>query len=243
MIDPPAREPILNLPPVTGAMVAVLAAIEFLRSVLLSPDSNLEMLITFAFIPARYLPAAATGGFVFPGGLAGDVWTFFTYAALHGGWVHVIVNSVWLVAFGSAVERRFGAVRYLALSLVCAAAGAAAHLLTHFGEAAPLVGASAAVAGQMGAAARFVFAIGGPAGAFGHRGDAAFRRPARSLAATFTDRTALAFIGIWLLINFATGLTSVPTLGDAGTIAWQAHVGGFAAGLLLFRFFDPVARR
>src|SRR5262245_65853199 len=84
-----------------------------------------------------------------------DVWTFVTYAFIHADWTHLLVNSIWLLPFGSAVARRFGAVRFLAFFAVAAAAGAALHLATHAGEQFPMIGASAAISGTMAAAMRF----------------------------------------------------------------------------------------
>ncbi len=72
-------------------------------------------------------------GGVLPGGFGADVWTFVTYSLLHGSWMHLGVNGVWLLAFGSAVARRFGVLRFLSFFAVTAAAGAAMHLLTNAG--------------------------------------------------------------------------------------------------------------
>jgi membrane associated rhomboid family serine protease len=173
--------------------------------------------------------------------LPADVWTFVTYGLLHGSWIHLITNAVWMVAFGSAVARRFGAARFWIFSAAAAAGGAALHLLLHYGDPVPVVGASAAIAGQMAAAARFVFDAGGPL-RLRHPslGDAPYKRPARSLMETFQNRTALIFIVLWFVINLAVGLGSSTAGGMS--IAWEAHVGGFLVGLLTFRFFDPVPR-
>ena len=231
------REPVLMLPGAVVAMVALITLVHFARS-FLSPERDVVVQLWFAFIPARYV----AGFFPFPGGIAADVWTFVTYALLHGSWVHLITNAVWLVAFGSAVSRRFGAVRFWVFSAVAAAGGAALHLALHMGDPIPVVGASAAIAGQMAAAARFVFDAGGPMVLRrGGTDDRAFKRPAASLADTFRNRSALLFIVIWFGINLAVGLGSSVSGGQA--IAWEAHIGGFLVGLLLFRIFDPVPPR
>ncbi len=98
-----------------------------------------------------------------------------TYSLLHGSWMHFGVNAVWLLAFGSAVARRFGAMRFLAFFAVTAAAGAAMHLLTNSGSQAPMIGASASISGAMAAAMRFAFQRGGPLGALRGGDDDAFR--------------------------------------------------------------------
>jgi membrane associated rhomboid family serine protease len=89
--------------------------------------------------------------------------------------MHFGVNAVWLLAFGSAVARRFGAMRFLAFFAVTAAAGAAMHLLTNSGSQAPMIGASASISGAMAAAMRFAFQRGGPLGALRGGDDDAFR--------------------------------------------------------------------
>ncbi len=239
----PPREPILNLPGAVTALIAAFVVIHVITTMVLSEDEAVEILLLFAFIPLRYAPEAIPAGFVFPGGPAADVWTFVSYAALHGSWAHLLVNALWLIAFGSAVEKRFGPVRFLLFSVVCAAAGAGLHLATHVGDPVPVVGASAAISGLMAAATRFVFEIGGPLGALRARGNWAFSQPAASLAQVFSNPTALAFLGVWFALNLFIGLAGGAVIGEAATIAWQAHIGGLVAGLLVFPLFDPVPRR
>ena len=99
------REPVFNIPSVVIAVLAVLAFIHAVRTLLLSEQQDIEFLLNFAFIPARYDTAFVLDG-ALPGGGA-DVWTFVTYALIHADWVHLGVNAVWLLPFGSAVARRF----------------------------------------------------------------------------------------------------------------------------------------
>ncbi|MEM9222176.1 MAG: rhomboid family intramembrane serine protease [Pseudomonadota bacterium] len=231
---PSGREPIFTMPTSVIAMIAILAGIHLIRSGL-PQRTDIAVLEWFAFIPARYLPSFAP----WPGGIGADLWTFLTYALLHGSTMHIITNAIWLVAFGSAVAWRFGAFRFFTFSALCAVGGATAHLLTHYGEAVPVVGASAAIAGQMAGAARFVFDRNGPL-FFSQSMDARFRRPARSLVETLSNKTALVFILIWFAINVAVGLGG--SFGGGVSVAWEAHLGGFITGLLAFRLFDPVPR-
>ena len=143
----------------------------------LSDEAYTEALLLFSFLPARY-DHAWCSRWPGPGGAAADVWTFVTYAFLHGDWVHLGINAIWLLAFGSAVAWRFGPLRFLAFSAICAAAGAALHLAFHWGEMLPVIGASAALSGHMAAAIRFMFQPGAPLGLFRVGGKAAFRVPA-----------------------------------------------------------------
>jgi membrane associated rhomboid family serine protease len=231
-----AREPIFNLPAAMVAGVAILTAIHVLRS-LLPFETDLWVLFTFAFVPARYISDSLIG-LSFPGGAGADLWTFLTYALLHGSWMHLGVNVAWMVAFGTPVLRRFGTVRFVLLSAVAAIAGAGAHLLTHWGEFAPVVGASAAISGQMGAAVRFAFQH--PASIWSTDPDARWKQPALPLARAFHDMRVLAFVAIWFAVNYAFGATGMAGDGDA-SVAWEAHIGGFLTGLLGFRLFDPAA--
>ncbi len=226
------REPAINAPAVVLGTIAAFCAIHGIRA-LLSPGQDIEVLLRFAFIPARY------GGPIegeAPGGLAADAWTFVTYGLLHGDITHLAVNSLWLLVFGSPVGWRFGATRFLAFAAVTAAAGAAFHLPFHWGEPVPMIGASAVVSGVTAAAIRFVFANGGPLGPMRGIGVGANRMPAAPLSSVFRNRSVVAFVTIWFAVNLVFGI------GSGGNIAWQAHIGGFLAGLALFRWFDPTPR-
>ncbi len=238
------KEPMFNVPPAVLVTVAVLIAVHALRVLLLSDEQDLRLLLTFAFIPARYsTELAAAGGL--PGGFGADLWTFFTYAFLHADVLHIGVNLAWLLPFGTALARRFGTWRYAAFMLVVSAAGAFAHLVSHPGAMVPMIGASAAISGAMAAALRFIFQHGGPLGLWrADPGGEAYRVPAASLIASLRDPRFLIFVGVWFGLNALFGLGSVPIGGEQGQeIAWQAHIGGFVAGFFLFSAFDPVGRR
>jgi membrane associated rhomboid family serine protease len=231
-------EPIFNVPPVVLATIATLLIAHAVRMLVLTDAQDEWVLLTFAFIPARYDPAADDLRALY-GGFGADLWSFFSYAFLHADWLHVGLNLAWLLPFGTALARRFGAWRYTAFMLVVA--GAFAHLITHLGAMVPMIGASAAISGAMAAALRFVFQNGGPLGLWrGEANNAAYRVPASSLAATLRDPRFLIFLGTWMGLNLLVGLGTV-SIGEEGQeIAWQAHIGGFVAGLLLFDAFDPL---
>lgn len=224
------RQPIFNLPRVIVIFAAVLIAIHAIRVWMLSGDQNLWLILSTAFLPARY----AAGGEGLPVAAAAW-WSPVTYAFIHGDWSHLFLNLLWMVAFGAAVARRVGAIRFVLLSAVCAVAGAGLHLAFHLGEPVPVIGASAVVSGLMASAARFAFTPGRAAMADN------VHRPVLSLVDSFANRSFLVFVGIWFALNFLFGSGIVPVGPDRASgagIAWQAHIGGFLAGLLLFSWFD-----
>jgi membrane associated rhomboid family serine protease len=255
-----AKEPVFNVPTAILFIVATLILIEAVCE-LIPPQVYLEILERFAFVPGRFTFAVdpdrvsaaynAASAVSSPGSdlelyFLGDGkpqwWTVLTYAFLHGGWLHVGMNCLWFVAFGSAVARRFGTSRFLVFCAAGAVAGAAMHYVTHMNDLQPVIGASAVVSAAMAAAARFVFQPGAPLGqtlGFAEHGDdETYRLPALPLREIFSNRSAISFLAFWFLANFLSG--AMPgTLGitDA-TIAWEAHIGGFLFGLLAFRWFD-----
>ncbi len=236
-----SSEPIFNVPAVVLTILAVLGGIHAIRVFLLTPDQDLEMLLLFAFISARYDTALLLEG-ALPGGFAAQIWTFVTYAFIHADIAHLGMNTVWFVPFGTVVARRFGATRFLAFFTVAAAGGAAAHLAAHPGEVLPVIGASAAVSGMMAASMRFAFQPRGPLAVWQANGAGARHVPAAPLFSALRDPRILAFLLVWFGINILFGLGSLPIAGAGQTVAWEAHIGGFLAGLLLFSAFDPVPK-
>jgi membrane associated rhomboid family serine protease len=235
---PPSGEPAFNAPRVVLATLAAFVVVHLLRSVI-SEQRDIELLLRFAFIPARYDAASDYAGDML-GGDAAKVWTFVTYAFLHGDWMHLAVNSVWMLAFGSALAWRFGPGRFLLFSALTAAAGAATHLMFHFGAPTPVIGASAAISGHMAAATRFIFEVGGPLGAFRQIGRGAFMAPAEPFTRALRRPQVIVFFVAWFGMNILFGLGAIAIGEGDAAIAWEAHIGGFLAGLALFPLFDPV---
>ena len=234
---PRRHEPVFNLPRVVTGLIVLMAVIHALRAHVLTSDQDDALILLFSFIPARY--EIVRHGLDFPGGLWAEVWSPVTYAFLHGDWTHYAMNAFWMAAFGSAVAWRFGSLRFLAFSVGASVAAAAAFYVLHPHEFVPVVGASGAISGHMAAAARFVFQAGGPVAA--RRGGAAvFQAGALPLGRLLTDRRVIVFLGVWVAVNLLVGLGVGTLAGDGGAIAWEAHLGGFAFGLLAFSLFDPV---
>jgi membrane associated rhomboid family serine protease len=232
------REPILTLPaPLTG-YIALLAVIHL--RVLLPPELENWTVDAFGFIPKRY--DSTLLAINFPGGAGAKAWTFVTYSLLHANLSHIGFNVLWLLPFGSALARRFGAIRFFVFMAVTAAAGALAHLVTHEHAVAPMIGASASVSGAMAAAIRFAFVQGSFLSFSRGDADAAARVPALSLTRALRNPRVLAFLAVWFGVNIIFGLGSIAIGADGASVAWQAHIGGFFAGLVLFSLFDPVSR-
>ncbi|GLR44710.1 rhomboid family intramembrane serine protease [Mesorhizobium amorphae] len=219
----PRREPVFNLPPVVLAVIGICVAVHLIRVYGLNDDQDFALLVRTAFVPIRY-----SGQFDL------DVYAFtspFTYAFLHGGFAHLAINMVWLAAFGSPLANRFGTFWF---ALFFAATGLAAVVLfwaVHPLGQAPLVGASGAISGMMGAAARFGFRIDRTSG------KAAFAGAPLPIAEVLRSRGVMTFLGVWMVINLVTGLIGFAP-GVDSQIAWEAHIGGFVAGFFGVRLFD-----
>ncbi len=233
----PPREPILTLPGALTAYIALLAVIHLVRMALpiQTDDLVIEM---FGFIPKRY--DSTLLNVTFPGGTGAKVWSFVTYSLLHANLTHIGFNVLWLLPFGSALARRFGAIRFFVFMAVTAAAGALAHLVTHEHAVAPMIGASASVSGAMAAAMRFAFVQGSFLSFSRGDADAAAKVPALSLLRALQNGRVLAFLVVWFGVNIIFGIGSIGIGAEGASVAWQAHIGGFLAGLILFALFDPI---
>jgi membrane associated rhomboid family serine protease len=232
------REPILTLPGALTVYVLLLALIHL--RVLLPPELENWTVDVFGFIPKRY--DSTLLAITFPGGAGAKVWTFVTYSLLHANLSHLGFNVLWLLPFGSALARRFGAIRFFAFMAVTAAAGAVAHLVTHEHAIAPMIGASASVSGTMAAAIRFAFVQGSFLSFSRGDAEAAARVPALSLTRALRNGRVLGFLAVWFGVNIIFGVGSIAIGAEGASVAWQAHIGGFLAGLVLFSLFDPVPR-
>lgn len=227
------RQPIFNVPGVVLGLLATFALVHLVLWGLLPPDDGEWLVVALAFIPARVAGMTAD----VPGGTVAVYTSFITHQFVHGSLPHLIINSAWLLAFGSPIARRTDTLRFLAFFLLCGIAGAGAYLIFNGAARILVVGASGAISGLMGAAIRFVFASLGEGG----RGLAnASRTPLMSLRETLRDRRLLMMIWGWTVLNVLLAQGAAGLMEAAG-IAWEAHLGGFYAGLLLYGAFDRPA--
>jgi membrane associated rhomboid family serine protease len=171
----------------------------------------------YGMVPARMLsnPGVSTGVSV------------FTSMFLHGGWFHLISNMWALYIFGDNVEDRLGPMRYLLFYLVCGVVAALAYVYSQPLSNVPVVGASGAISGVLGAylvlypRARVISLV------------------PLWIVPWFIEIPAVFYLGFWFFSQLFSGLLSLGMpISTYGGVAWWAHVGGFIAGLLLVKILE-----
>jgi len=218
----PAREPIFRAPAAVLCLIAVLIAAHVAR-LLVPPVLSNRILDEFALDPAVYT-------------LHGAAWFDrivqpFSHMLLHGSLMHLLVNCLWLLAFGPVVARRFGNSGFLFFFLLCGLAGAACFVAMNWGMNLPAIGASGAISGLMAAAIRMI----------------RIRDPYLNIATLplmplFSSQVLL-FSAVWLVLNLLQGLFGGVVMGTIQPIAWQDHLGGLLAGMLLGMLLLPPLHR
>jgi len=160
----------------------------------------------WAFVPSRFLANPF-----------GDFLTLFTAMFMHAGWLHLGGNMLYLWIFGDNVEDRFGHVKFIIFYLICGLAATFAQLAFSIGSNVPNLGASGAIAGVLGA-----YILLFP------------KSSVRVLQGTRVIQvSALIVIGIWIVLQFFSGIGSIVSTTQTGGVAYMAHIGGFVAGFLL----------
>lgn len=196
-----------------------------------SPSGQLQILSNYAFIPARYSRAFLQSRMLDPGSVLDRIIPFVSYIGLHNDFTHLGINCLWLLAFGPIVARRFGSMLFLVFFVICGVAAAGTYLACNWGSDIPVVGASGAISGLMGAALRML-----PRNTpWQLMGDAPL--------APILSRQMLVFSVLWVGVNLLAAFTGFGMAGESGMIAWQAHLGGYAAGVFLATPFDALRPR
>jgi rhomboid family protein len=159
-------------------------------------------------------------------------WTVLTSMFMHGGWFHLIGNMVFLWVFGNNIEDVMGHGKFLIFYLLCGTAAAAAQTFINPSSVVPMVGASGAISGVLGAYLLLYPRV---------RVHTLIILP---IYITTVALPAWVMLGYWILLQVLSGLASLSEL-EKGGVAFFAHVGGFVAGLLLVRLFasEDVLRR
>lgn len=204
----PPAEPMFRAPWPAVAIAGVVIACYALQQML--PDGGLG----FALFPQQ----------VMAGNPAGLLSSLF----LHGGWAHAATNAAFALAFGAPVARLFGmrgrgVAVFFVFYIVCGLLAGLAFVVLHRDGVQPVVGASGAVAGLMGATARLM-------------------DPPGQLGLPFTRRS-MSMAAAWIIVNLLMSVTGLTPGANGAPIAWEAHLGGFAAGLLLVGPFNRLSRR
>jgi membrane associated rhomboid family serine protease len=228
----PKPPPAINVPTVVLVVLGVLLLIHLFFWVA-GEEWKIWSIYALSFIPSRW------GGedVAFPQGA--QYWSFLTYAFLHADAFHIGSNLIWLLIFSTPIARRWPAWKYLALLAGSAVAGAAVMLLTHWGELIVVVGASAAVSATLSAAIPIFF---GPD--YRLRGNELVNHKklrVLSFGQLIRHPQALAFTALFLVMTLFSGaaqLVSQTAFVGENTIAWEAHLAGFLAGVALFYLLD-----
>jgi membrane associated rhomboid family serine protease len=196
---------------VTAALIAVNTLVFLITGAAGGENTLMAAVTGFGVVPVEVLQAAA----IYPVQPVPEYLTLITYQFLHGSWLHLISNMLILWILGDNIEDAFGHVGFLVFYIVCGIAAALTHIFMTQTSEAPLVGASGAIAGVMGAylllypSARITTLLG-------------MIIPIRLPAYVF-------LIG-WLVLQF---LSLRAPQGEGQAVAWWAHIGGFASGMLL----------
>lgn len=207
--------------PYVNISLILINILVFFQQLAIEPYQLNQIYYSYGVIPAEVLNVFFTGSPLLP-----VIIPFITSIFIHGGWWHLIGNMLFLWIFGDNIEDRLGRVKYLLFYLAVGVAGGVAHVLANPASTIPVIGASGAVAGVLGA-----YLISFPR--------------SRILALvpvlffiTVIEVPAVIFIVVWFAIQFFNGVAFLG--GTANAVAYWAHIGGFLAGLVLIKL---IARR
>jgi membrane associated rhomboid family serine protease len=215
--------PIRTRPVVTVAVIA-LCTLVFLWQLSLSANGRQQAAYLFGFIPSVLFGNARLEGEWIPAGA-----TIITSMFLHGGWLHLLGNMLYLWIFCDNIEDRLGRGRFLAFYLVCGGLAALCQGAADPLSEVPMIGASGAISGVLGA-----YLVLYP------RAKVLVLLPLLIIFTTVRV-PALVVLGIWFAAQLLSSFFAAP--GSGGGVAFAAHVGGFVAGVVLIRLFLRDRRR
>lgn len=203
--------------PVVNYLIISVNCVVFLWELSLN-DWEMQMTaLSYGLVPARLFKPDALPPTDFPFFLS-----FFTAMFLHGGWGHILGNMWFLYVFGDNVEDAMGSIPYLLFYLLSGLAAALLQILVHPLSMVPMIGASGAISGVLGAYWKLF-----------PRSRILTLVPVFSLL-QFMEIPAVIFIGFWFVMQMFSGVAS---LAMPGGVAWWAHIGGFLAGMWLLKYF------
>ena len=213
----PSRNPAIML-----VALIIVNSLIFFFELMMTPEQLEAFIYLFGFLPARYTHpdwALSVGLSPF------NYWPFLTSIFLHSGWLHIIGNMWTLWIFGDNVEDRMGPFRFLIFYLLCGLTAGFVHWFTNPDSTLPAVGASGAIAGVLGA---YFFLY--------PRARIIVLFPILFLP-YFFEVPAVIYLGFWILTQVFGGTLALAQPMNIGGVAWWAHIGGFAAGVLLHPLF------
>jgi len=205
-------------PVITVALIAACVLV-FLWEASAGPEGQQRIALSLGLIPAVLFGEARLAPEL---SVVGPTATVFTSMFLHGGWMHLIGNMLYLWIFGNNIEDAMGHTRFVAFYAVCGIAAAMGQAFTHPDSTIPMVGASGAISGVLGAYAllyphaRVLVLI--PLGFF----------------TRMMHLPAMGVLGFWFVLQL---INSAVTSSSGGGVAWMAHIGGFVAGMALIPLF------
>lgn len=210
-----------NYPVVNNLLIGVNVLV-FLIQVSQGADLN-RFVFTYALVPAKFSHPTLAAYF----GWASNLFSLLSFMFLHGGFLHLLGNMWSLYIFGDNVEDRLGPLRYLGFYLAAGLISGISHMMLNMDSQIPTIGASGAVAGVMGAyfllfpTAKILTLI------------------PIIIIPWFVEIPAFVFLGLWFALQF---ISAAGSHGSATGIAWWAHVGGFAGGMILLKLISRVPR-
>ena len=172
----------------------------------------------YGLVPARYTVPQIAAYF----NTGQQLLSFLSFMFLHGGFVHLLGNMWFLYIFGDNVEDRLGPLRYAVFYLLCGLASGLSHLILNMNSNIPVIGASGAIAGVMGA--YFIL----------HPFAKILTLIPILFIPWFLEIPAFFFLGIWLVLQF---INAAGVEADVSPIAWWAHIGGFIFGIIFLKIF------
>ena len=203
-------------PPVITIGLIALNVLAFLVELAQPSEAALQAFIqAWGVVPQEYSAAQDL-----PPTIPLPFWsTLVTSMFLHGGWLHLGGNMLYLWIFGDNLEKVMGAARFAAFYLVCGLVASFAHIAFGPGSSIPAVGASGAISGVLGG-----YLLLFP------------RNRVRVLTrGGIAQVPALVVLGFWIVIQLINGVGSVATTTESAGVAYMAHIGGFVAGLVLVK--------
>lgn len=210
--------------PVVNITIIIVNFLIFIYQIQLSPRDAYSFVLDFGVVPVELVGGLSLfleGNPDFATVLPGATVSLFTATFLHGGWLHLLGNMIYLWVFGDNIEDRMGSMRYLLVYLLMGAGGSIVHIMFNPVSTSPLIGASGAIAGVLG-----IYLLLYP-------GAKVLTLLPLGFFITFVHIPAILFLAFWFLLQLFNAFLAQGAATGAQPVAWWAHVGGFLIGLAI----------